>query len=233
MDEPRAGRPGEKEPHARRAHAHPIAPERDDGRARLRATRPTETAAMTSRPAVPVVVRAVKPGDLDALDALMSSLDPQARCRRWFTGAVDVHRAAAWAAHPQRDAAVGLVATTADGRIVGHAALVPMDEARGEVCFEVAADWRHLGIAGTLLAELDRRAARRGLTMLVAEVLSENADMLAVLREHGPCGEHRDGDVVEVTLQVGAARARTVVRSTGPSRAAGARSGHDGDPVEV
>jgi len=29
--------------------------------------------------------------------------------------------------------------------------------------------------------------------------------MLAVMREHGPCHEHRDGGVVEVTLPVGAA----------------------------
>ena len=44
--------------------------------------------------APPVVVRPVVPGDLDALDALMGSLDEQSRYRRWFTGGADVHRAA-------------------------------------------------------------------------------------------------------------------------------------------
>ena len=153
-----------------------------------------------------VLVRPVVPGDLHALDALLSSLDDQSRYRRWFTGAADVHRAAAWAAHPERQDAVGLVATTPDGQLVGHAALIPMDDARAEVCFEVAAPWRHHGIAGRLLAELDRRAVRRGLTTLVAEVLPENADMLAVMREHGPCREHREDGVVEVTLPVGVRR---------------------------
>ncbi len=162
---------------------------------------------MTEGPvdAATVLVRPVVPGDLDALDALLSSLDDQSRYRRWFTGAADVPRAAAWAAHPERQDAVGLVATTPDGRLVGHAALIPMDDARAEVCFEVAASSRHQGIAGRLLTELDRRAARRGLTTLVAEVLPENADMLAVMREHGPCRERREDGVVEVTLPVGGA----------------------------
>jgi RimJ/RimL family protein N-acetyltransferase len=154
-----------------------------------------------------VLVRPVRPGDLVALDALLSSLDAQARARRWFTCAVDIHRAAAWAAHPTREGAVGLVAATAAGELVGHAALIPLDGARGEVCFEVAAAWRCHGIAGRLLAELDRQAARRGLTTIVAEVLAENSSMLAVLREHGPCHEHRDHEVVEVTLRVGLDRA--------------------------
>lgn len=45
-------------------------------------------------------------------------------------------------------------------------------------------------------------AADRGLHELYAEVLPENADMLAVLREHGEHEETRDGTVVTVTLPV-------------------------------
>lgn len=157
-----------------------------------------------------VVVRPVAPEDLPRLDALLSALDGQARYRRWFTGAADVHRAAAWAAHPEDQDGVGLVAIAADGEMVGHAALIPMDDERAEVCFEVAAPWRHHGIAGRLLDELQRSAASRGLRTLVAEVLSENADMLAVLREHGPCREHRDGGVLELELEVAPVRAQPI-----------------------
>lgn len=161
---------------------------------------------MTARGADPgnVAIRATTPGDLAALEALLEALDDRSRYRRFFTGAVDVHRAAAWAAHPEEQDAVGLVATTAGGGLVGHAALVPIDAERAEVCFEVAAAARHQGVAGRLLDELDRRAAARGFTTLVAEVLAENADMLAVLREHGPCRERLDHSVVEVLLAVGA-----------------------------
>jgi GNAT superfamily N-acetyltransferase len=153
----------------------------------------------------PVTVRPVLPGDLPRLDALLTGLDEQGRYRRWFTGAIDIHRAVAWAAQPDLHHAVGLVAITADDALVGHAAFVVIDDVSAEVCFEVAAPWRHHGIAGALLAELERRAARRGLRTLVAEVLPGNADMLAVLREHGPCREHREDDVCVVELEIEAA----------------------------
>lgn len=159
--------------------------------------------ALAPPPPVAVVLRPVVPADLPALDALLSALDGQARFRRWFTGAADVHHAAAWAADPEEQGAVGLVAIAPDGELVGHAAYIPMNDARAEVCFEVAAPWRHHGVAGRLLAELARRGAQRGLRTLVAEVLSENADMLAVFREHGPCREHREDGVVELELPIG------------------------------
>jgi L-amino acid N-acyltransferase YncA len=150
-------------------------------------------------------VRPVRSGDLPALDALLSALDDEARYRRWFTGAPDIHRAAAWAAAPDRVHALGLVAIAPDGELVGHAALIPIDDERAEVCFEVAAPWRHHGVAGRLLTELAQRAERRGLRTLVADVLSENADMLAVMREHGPCDEREEGGVIELELPVRAA----------------------------
>jgi len=159
-----------------------------------------------------VSVRPVAPGDLPALDSLLSALDSRSRYRRWFTAAADVHRAAAWAADPGREGAVGLVAVSPEGELVGHAALVPMDDARAEVCFEVAAPWRHHGVAGGLLAELARRALDQGLLTLVAEVLPANADMLAVLREHGPCRERRGDDVVDLDLPLDPVRDALVAR---------------------
>jgi GNAT superfamily N-acetyltransferase len=154
--------------------------------------------------AAPVTVRAVVPGDLPRLDALLSGLDEHGRRRRWFSGAIDIHSAIAWAAEPELHHAVGLVAITAQDELVGHAAFVVIDDASAEVCFEVAAPWRHHGVAGTLLSELERRAARRGLRTLVADVLPQNADMLAVLREHGTCREHREDDICVVELAVDA-----------------------------
>jgi len=149
-----------------------------------------------------VGIRPVVPADLPGLDALLSALDGRSRYRRWFSEAIDVHRAAAWAAHPEEKDAIGIVAAGPGGEIVGHAAAIPMGDGRGEVCFEVAAPWRHHGVAGRLLVELVRCARQRGLRALVAEVLSENADMLAVLREYGPCREHREDGVIELELPI-------------------------------
>ncbi len=161
---------------------------------------PTMSDLVGAKPSA-VAVRPVAPGDLPGLEALFGGLTKEASYRRWFTHAVDIRRAAIWAAYPEAEDALGLVAT-ANGEIVGHGALIPIDDERAEVCFEVAAAWRQQGLASRLLADLARGAGKRGLQTLVAEVLCENADMLAVLRGHGPCREHREGGVVELELPV-------------------------------
>lgn len=147
-----------------------------------------------------IVVRPVAAGDLPGLERLFGALDAQARYRRWFTGGSDLRRAVTWAGDPAAVDAIGLVATTAAGEVIGHAALVPCGDGRGEVCFEVDATWRHHGVAGQLLSELDRRAAESGVRTLVAEVLPENTDMLAVMREHGECAERHADGISELAL---------------------------------
>jgi RimJ/RimL family protein N-acetyltransferase len=149
-----------------------------------------------------IIVRPLVAGDLPGLSVLLHGLDDRARYRRWFSGAADVDAATQWASHPEDQHAVGLVAVTQSDEIVGHAALIPIDSSRAEVGFEIAAPWRHQGVASGLLAELEHHAVQRGLRILVAEVLAENRDMLAVMREHGPCQERRDGNVVELELEV-------------------------------
>ena len=57
-------------------------------------------------------------------------------------------------------------------------------------------------------------AAARGLREVFAEVLPDNADMLAVLREHGEHAESRDCGVVCVTLPV--ARVSGSLEALGP-----------------
>jgi GNAT superfamily N-acetyltransferase len=149
-----------------------------------------------------VDIRPVRPEDLGRLEALLAGLDDRDRFRRWFTNAIDVHRAAAWAAHPQEQNAVGLVATAPGGELIGHAALVPIGDARAEVCFEVAGPWRHHGVAGRFLDKLESSAAERGYSAIVANVLAENRDMLAVLREHGRWRERPEGSVLVLELPI-------------------------------
>ena len=139
--------------------------------------------------------------DAAALEALLSGLDAHSRYTRWFTCAVDVRRAADWAAHPERQHAVGLVAIAGD-LVVGHAVLVPAGEHTAEVAFEVAAEWRHQGIAGHLLDALMHAGRERGLDTLVAEVLAENSEMLAVFHEHGGACRRVDGSVTSVRLEL-------------------------------
>ena len=50
---------------------------------------------------------------------------------------------------------------------------------------------------------------RGGLRAVDADVLPDNADMLAVLREHGRHAESREGGVVSVTIPVASAATAT------------------------
>ena len=152
-------------------------------------------------PGVGIEIRELCAGDEEAIGQLLGDLDPESRRRRWFTAATDIQRAADWAAHPDRCSAVGLLAL-AGAEPVGHGVLVCTQDGRGELAFEVAAPWRHHGIAGALLQRLIDAAVTRGLREVYADVLADNADMLAVLREHGPHAETRDGTVVTLTIAV-------------------------------
>lgn len=166
-----------------------------------------------------LVIRPVRPGDEDAVAALLAGLDDRARYTRWFTGAVDLHRQVDWAAHPERADAVGLLAFV-HGEIAGHGVLVPRDETVGEVAFEVAERWRHQGIAGRLLAALCDAARERGMRQVSAEVLAMNHEMLAVFREYGEVSERRvDG---AVGVEIGLAPAPTAPAPSPPAPPAGA-----------
>jgi GNAT superfamily N-acetyltransferase len=154
-------------------------------------------------PGAGIEIRELGAGDEEAIGRLLGGLDPESRRRRWFTAATDIQRAADWAAHPDRCCAVGLLAL-AGAEPFGHGVLVCAQDGRGELAFEVAAPWRHHGIAGALLVRLVDAALKRGLREVYAEVLTDNADMLAVLREYGPHVESRQGGVITVTVPVAA-----------------------------
>ena len=146
-----------------------------------------------------MTIREVRPGDEGAIDELLGGLDAAvalpALVHRWRR-----HPGCRGLGRPSRARGRGRPAGFIADRPVGHAVLVPTGDGRAEVAFEVAAQWRRHGIASALLERLLDEAADRGLREVYADVLPENADMLAVLREHGEHGESRDGGVVTVTL---------------------------------
>jgi GNAT superfamily N-acetyltransferase len=146
-------------------------------------------------------IRELRAGDEAALDNLITGLDPESRFLRWFSAGVDIHAAIDWAAHPGRSHAVGLLAFAGE-EPVGHAVIIVLDDGRGEVAFEVAAPWRHHGIAGALLERLLVVAAGRGLREIYADVLPGNRNMLAVLREHGEHAEALRDGIITVTIPV-------------------------------
>jgi GNAT superfamily N-acetyltransferase len=91
---------------------------------------------------------------------------------------------------------VGLVAILRGGGdevIVGEGRYVARGQT-AEVAFTVDDDWQGRGIAGRLLQHLARIARSHAVVQFEADVLRENAAMLAVFRHSGFPMTTRDGD---------------------------------------
>ena len=77
-----------------------------------------------------------------------------------------------------------------------------------EVAFVVEEDYQRLGIAARLLKHLANIARERGIAVFEADVLAENASMLAVFARSGlPMQQRREGGVIHVTMSLKSAPA--------------------------
>ncbi len=129
-----------------------------------------------------VSIRPVRPQDEAPLRTFLAELCPEARRLRFFTGAADMRQAAHWAAEGAADHH-GLLAHDETGALVGHASYAQLDPQRAEVAVEVADHLYGRGLATILIERLAGIAEQRGVSEFVAEVLPENAPMLAVFRD--------------------------------------------------
>lgn len=189
---------------------------------------PTQSAAGHSAPALEhatlrdgstVAIRPSGREDEAALRAFLQALDPNSKRTRFFTGAVDIARAAHWAAEPDAER-YGLLALDGQGAIVGHAVYAKLPDehppARAEVAVEVADRLHGQGLGTILVERLAAVAEHRRIERFVAEVLPENRAMLAVFR---------DGFDAHVRLHAGT---DAVEFETAAWRLAEKRFGHDG-----
>lgn len=155
-----------------------------------------------------VRVRSVQADDEQALRIFFAGLSVESLRRRFFTAGADLSAAARWAAEVDPDRS-GLVALSASGAVVAHGVFVRFGESNAEVAFEVAEDHRRRGLAGALLDRLARAGREAGVTVMEADVLPDNADMLGVFRHFATHERARDG-VVHVAFPTadGAARSQ-------------------------
>jgi len=76
-------------------------------------------------------------------------------------------------------------------------------ETTAEVAFIVEEDYQRLGIAGRVLKHLVNIAREHGIAAFEADVLAENASMLAVFARSGlPMQQRREGGVIHVTMSL-------------------------------
>jgi len=129
-----------------------------------------------------VTIGLVREEDETPLRVFLSGLCAEARRLRYFSGAVDIAKAAQSAADTATGRC-GLVARDETGMIVGHAVYIVLEPTHAEVAVEVADHLHGHGLGTILIARLAVIAEQRGITHFVAEVLSENRAMLDVFRE--------------------------------------------------
>jgi RimJ/RimL family protein N-acetyltransferase len=129
-----------------------------------------------------VTIRPIRAEDEGALRNFLGDLSDEARRLRFFSGAVDLERAAHGGVE-HGHGRVGLVVHDAQGVLVGHALYVRIDDRRAEVALAVADHVQNRGLATLLIERLAVIAEASGITRFVAEVLPENRAMLDVFQE--------------------------------------------------
>ena len=153
-----------------------------------------------------VTIRAIHPDDTDGLVNAFAALEPQTIRLRFFYAkrslTDDELRRLESMDYQQW---VGLAATVQNGGkeiIVGFGEYVARGQS-AEIAFVVEEDWQGRGIASRLLRQLTAIARANGLTQFEAEVLAENAPMLAVFRNSGLRMRTSQGQgVVQATLSL-------------------------------
>jgi RimJ/RimL family protein N-acetyltransferase len=179
-----------------------------------------------SRDGTPLLVRAIRPTDRQALAENFDHLSEETRYRRFLAPIKRLtERDLAYLTDVDHRDHEALIALTAIGEIVGVARYIRLDArpATAEVAVTVADDWQR-GIGTMLLRRLAVRARANGVTCFLGICLSRNADMIGMLRHLGPERPTRGDDpaIVEIEVEIPAdpdsAELRSAVRraATGP-----------------
>ena len=158
-----------------------------------------------------VTVRAIRPGDGQAILEAFRALDAESIYRRFFSPKKELSDAELrQLTDVDFQSVVALVVTAQKGGaevLLGGARLATEGgdhPQSAELAFLTAGAHRGRGIASLLLRHLTRLGLETGLSRLEADVLGENQAMLNVFRRSGlPLAQRREGSVVHVTLSLG------------------------------
>jgi GNAT superfamily N-acetyltransferase len=150
-----------------------------------------------------VCVRALAVTDRDALLALNEHVYDRSLYRRFFI--VSRHAADAYIDQLLRpssvdhQALVGLV----DGDLVGVASYERVEPGSAEIAVLIEDRYQHMGIGTRLIGELAKVARHNGIHQLVADVLTGNSPMIAMVRQLAlPTSIRAEGDTVVMSLEL-------------------------------
>jgi GNAT superfamily N-acetyltransferase len=158
----------------------------------------------TARSGGAVHIRGAVPADCDAIRSFVSGLSLRARFLRFFTPIWQPSSAMLRRMCGGDGAADALVATDGSA-IIGHAmasdAVGPDGCLTADIGLVVADHWQNRGVGSEMLGRLVRRAAERGVSVLVMDVLPENRRMLAMISHRwADAGYHFAGGSVTVRV---------------------------------
>ena len=147
-----------------------------------------------------VHVRPVRAEDHDGLLSFLRGLSPDSIFFRFFSGSVDLEKAARWAVDVDYRNRYGLVATSGpEAGIVGHGTYQSTGDGRAEIAFAVSDALQGQGLGTILLAHLAEAATENAVRTFYAEVLPSNHRMVEVFRESGfPVEIHSEPGLIVV-----------------------------------
>jgi CRP-like cAMP-binding protein len=163
---------------------------------------------VTLRDGTPVVLRPLLPSDRAKFAAVLAHQSEESLRRRFFTTVAVSDRIVDYLVNIDYvDHFAWGVAPPDETRSIGAARYVRVhgEHESADLAFDVADEYRGRGLATVLLGALGAAAQQAGITTFVADVLYENAPMIAVLEKAGAHGEHSEPGVAHFTFDVAAA----------------------------
>lgn len=133
-------------------------------------------------------LRAMRPDDTDALQAMHHRLSPRTVYQRFFAALPELSlEQAERFTHVDGRMRVAVVAEDPDGRLVavGRYDRLPPDGRRAEVAFVVLDEYQHHGLGTVLARHLVAQAREQGVQAFVADVLATNSAMFHVFADTG------------------------------------------------
>jgi RimJ/RimL family protein N-acetyltransferase len=154
-----------------------------------------------------ITIRALQPDDRSAMLSAVGRVSAQSLYRRFFgpkrgftEKETDFFVNVDFITH------VALAAVIDDGgqaTIVGAGRYIVSEPGKAELAFAIVDEYQGKGIGAALLRNLILIARERGIGQLVAEVLPENAPMLALFRKYGFGVQRKGGaEVVHAVLDL-------------------------------
>jgi len=184
---------------------------RRESRARYHVSAMSEAASFSTtellRNGRRIEIRALRPGDRDALLAAADHTSDQSLYRRFFSvrRAFSDQEVASFVNVDFVDE-IALLAVLREGAreiVAGGGRYIVVRPGTAELAFTVVDEFQGQGIASALLRHLTALARVAGVREFIAEVLTDNTAMLRVFERSGLRMERkRENGVVHITLQV-------------------------------